>query len=152
MHLKPITAITVLLLVVTSLSVAGCTTGAKDYSDSYNKAFSDVGVEKQFYKTTSDQGNEQYIGVIQMPGEQHGMTVVAEHVASQDAAAQLYKDAVATAKADGYVARAFNTSVNSTKTEIIERWQGNRGTYSYFYTSYYYRSDLNSWIFWKEYF
>ena len=53
MQLKPIVVIAVLLLVVTSLSVGGCTVGTTDYSDYYNKFFRDSLIQKEFYKRTN---------------------------------------------------------------------------------------------------
>jgi hypothetical protein len=148
MELKPITAITVLLLLVASLSIAGCTTAATDYSDYYNKYWEEAVVLTKFSKDTSSAGNDRYMGVIRGASKQSSTTVVMEHADSQDKAAQLYKAAVAKAKSDGYKERAFNKTAES---YVVERWQGDMGFNSYISLRYYNNPDVKSWVFEKQY-
>jgi len=53
-------AIAVIVIVVASLSIAGCTTGAADHSNYYNTIWTDQVIDKPFYKTTSERGNDLY--------------------------------------------------------------------------------------------
>jgi hypothetical protein len=69
-------------------------------------------------------------------------------VNSQDEAAQLYKDAAATAIGDGYKQRAFNKTAES---YIVERWQRDGDLNSYIYLLYYYSPGVKSWVFEKQY-
>jgi hypothetical protein len=142
------------LVIVASLSVAGCTTNktsstVNDYSSFYNKAWTDVVIEKPFYKNTSVRGNDLYVGVIRnASGETYTGTISFEHVGSQAEAAHVYKETVASNINDGYVPNAFNTSADYPTP--IERWQGDNGN-RHMYVAYYYSPDVSSWVVEKQY-
>ena len=137
--------------IIASTSVAGCTVsnyGATDYSGFYDKAWPDRVIEKPFYKTTSDRGNDLYVGVFENASKQYSTTVALEHVKSQDEAARVYRDIVAEAISNGYVTRS-----NTTPTgwpHPVERWEGNKG-FNYMYVMYYNSPDVKSWVVEKEY-
>ncbi len=122
MQLKPIAVITVLLLIVAALSVAGCTinlpstssptptptstpipavstpTPPADYSSYYNKLWERSGfiVERQFTKSTNARGNDVYMGIMRNTSlpQGRGVTTVIELTSSKAQSRQLYDKAV----------------------------------------------------------
>lgn len=164
MQFKSITAIIVLLLVVASLSVAGCTVGIPntssptptgttpsplaDYSSFYDKQWSDRVIEKPFYKTLSNDGNDLYVGVIQNASRVGTSTVTFEHVTSQNEAANIFKNIVANAKSAGYTEMPYTPP---SSYQVVGHWLGwNDVMRKHTYTQYYYGSEVNSWVVEKQ--
>jgi hypothetical protein len=139
-------------ITIASSSVAGCTIGnheATDYSGFYNnKAWPDRVIVKPFYKTTSDRGNDVYVGVFENATKQYSTTTELEHVKSQNEAARVYRDIVAGAISNGYVTRSDTTPTGWPNP--VERWGGNKG-FNYLYVTYYNSPDVKSWVVEKEY-
>ena len=147
---KSVVAVLVLIAIASS-SVAGCLIGnhgTTDYSGFYNKAWPDRVIEKPFYKTTSDRGNDVYVGVFENATRQYSTTLALEHVKSQNEAARVYRDIVAGAISDGYVTRSDKTPTGWPNP--VERWEGNKG-FNYMYVMYYNSPDVKSWVVEKEY-
>ena len=141
---------------VVSLSIAGCTTSTTsttDYTDLYNKN-SGNNVVKPFYKTTSDRGNDLYVGVTRSSINQSS-NITIEHVKSQDEAAKVFVDTVAAYKSDGYTTRPTEYQKFNITTDRVE-WQGDKyvdnpqrvgwGTLYNAYVKYEYGSAVHSWL------
>lgn len=155
MQLKPVTVIAVLLLVVTSLSVAGCTsssntsstTGATDYSDQYNKLVSNEVIITPFHKITSARDNALYVGVVGANRTQNITNRSYEHVKSQDDAAKIFNETVAAYKSNGYVTKSVGKDPGSTGGRT---WTGTKGVKQasvvYWYNDNVLGSNQKSWI------
>jgi hypothetical protein len=156
MRPKLIAAIVVFSM-VSVLVVAGCTStttnktspspATTDYSSHFNAVWNDVVIEKTFVKGTNERGNTIYTGVIRGVDTRYPNTVIEELVASKGEAANLYNNAVAKARSDGYVYRAFSTAPNS---DIEARWRGDLDS-KFFYTDYHFDDTVNSWVFERQY-
>jgi hypothetical protein len=151
----------IVLVMVASLSVAGCTIGLPstssptptppaDYSSFYDNIYPNRVLEKPFNKTISERGNDLYVGVIRNASQKYTYTITLEHVRSQDEAASVYKDTVAGAIREGYVARSYNTPISDVYPVPRERWQGDKSL-SYMNVKYYYYPEVNSWVVEKQY-
>ncbi len=156
-------AVAVLIVMMASLSIAGCTspspspsttssstTGANvtDYSDHYNKAMGDWVIEKPFYKTISDRGNDLYMGVARNASSQYSHTLAYEHVKTEDDAAAVFDTLVTQAQDSGYTEKSMLQDPYS-----VDSWRGVKtvgSTTSVVDISYYHSSSVNSWVVQKE--
>jgi len=161
MQLKPITAIVVLLLVVASLLVAGCTSNKSpssststptpipaqaDYSSFFDWSYRAGGffLDTPFTKSTNVRGNDVYMGSIRntsLPG-QKGVTVVEELTNSQTEAKQLYDKYVSNKLSEGYT--SYPQEVANWKYD--GKWFGATDPTHQFYVLYRYSTDVNSWV------
>lgn len=146
--MKKKVTIAVIVVMIASLSIAGLmarfAVGATDYCDYYNNAWGDRIVEKQFYKTQSDRGNDLYVGVVRNASSQYPATLSLEHVKTQSDAAKIYTDTVAAAQSAGYMSMVFSSS--EVKPDLfVERWQGTTSL-NYLHVTYYYSEAVNSWL------
>jgi len=120
------------LLAVLIVSVAGCTSsstqGTTDYSSYYNSVYGANGVVvTPFYKTTSVNGNDLYIGVVRNFSQQSAdNTITLELCTSQAQAAQIYHTTVTNATSAGYVTRPDN-GASAYSIPPLGAWQGDKG-------------------------
>lgn len=153
MQLKPITVIAVLLLVIASLLIAGCTvnlpnsssptpsptttptvttptqSSSTDYSSELTKLFEsgNFNMIQPFGKSINERGNDVYKGVgINATG--HSVTIVVEFIRSDADAKSVYNAQVASKEKEGYVFSAERTA--SRKAECKDcggEWVGTNG-------------------------
>ena len=172
MQLKPITAIIVLLLVVASISVAGCsppipspsssptptptaTTPTKipitDQSSALTQGYESGNfiMERAFTKSTNERGNDVYKGVGRnstSPGAD-SVTLVVEFTKSEAQSKTVYNNEIATKKNQGYV---FNSEVTayrkSSCPECKEVWFGVYGNNRGVLCEYEYSLQFSSWV------
>ncbi|MGZ4932284.1 MAG: hypothetical protein ACXV5D_09400 [Halobacteriota archaeon] len=153
-------AVVVFIVMMTSLSIAGCTssstsntsstsgTNVTDYSDHYNKAMGDWIIEKPFYKTTSDRGNDLYMGVARNASSQYSHTLAYEHVKTEDDATVVFDTLVTQAQDSGYTEKSMPQDPHT-----VDAWRGVKtvgSTTSVVDISYYHASSVNSWVVQKE--
>jgi hypothetical protein len=140
MQLKSITAIAVLLLVVTSLSVTGCTslTGSADLTDVFNKWYSNsknTTIVTPFHKNTSAHGNDLYVGVTNLRGNTTKISI--EFAKSEEDAAQVFNDTVAAFTSNGRVTESLKPASSTDGRNPGLTWVGAKGvekmSVSYFY-------------------
>ena len=169
MQFKSIATIAVLLLVVASLSVAGCTvspTGTSsptpsptptpnptpvDYSSALTKASESANfiMERPFTKSVNERGNDVYKGVgrnATNPGSP-SVTLVKEVTKSQTEAKTVYDKAVATKLNEGYIADPTGAAAwkPSGCPDCIAVWMGSKGN-SGFLCHYLYDYTVNGWL------
>ena len=161
-------AVIVALVMITSLSAAGCTfpistssptpttstsssptpTPQADYSSYFGKMYQAGGffLDTPFTKSINSRGNDVYMGSMRntsLPGTK-GVTVVEELTKSQAEAKQLY---------DKYVSNKLNEGYTSYPKEVASwtgydgKWFGASDSYytHQFYVLYKYNNGVNSW-------
>ena len=126
---------------------SGSTQNATDYSSYYNTAYGTHGVVvTSFYKTTSDNGNDLYVGVVRnfSSPQSEPNTITLEICTSQSQAAQIYQTAVTNATNAGYVARTTAPVFNH---PITQGWQGDNAYNDYKMIAYYQDANVgNAWV------
>jgi hypothetical protein len=161
------------LIIVASLSVAGCTVGLPstssptptptpappvttptpiaDYSSQYQKIWERSGfiVERPFTKSTNVRGNDVYMGVMRNTSLSQGssVTVIEELTKSKTEAKQLYDRNIADKTNEGFVYRADWVGHITSGPNVVKYdgvWAGQLGTRQ-FTIMYYFNPEVNSW-------
>ncbi len=167
MQLKSITAIAVLLLVVASLLVTGCTTSTTsttsptptptpiptpvDYSSALTNASESTNfiMERPFTKSINERGNDVYKGVGRNATNpsSHSVTLVKEVTKSQTEAKTVYDDAIATKLKEGYTPAPEEAAAwkPSGCPDCVAVWMGYKGN-SGFFCLYGYDYTVNGWL------
>jgi outer membrane lipoprotein-sorting protein len=119
------------LLAVLIVSVTGCTSSTSgtqrstDYSNYYTSSYSANNVVvTPFYKTTSNYGNDFYVGVVRnfFSSPSGPRTITLELMPTEAQAGQIYQTTVTDARNAGYVARA--TAPSGYEVPTVHAWQG----------------------------
>ena len=158
------------LVIVASLSVAGCTIGPTssptptptptaaptiamptDYSSYYTKMWQGAGgvVTQQFTKAINVRGNDIYTGIVKNATLSNAppVTYVMEHTKSEAQSKQVYDNFVAAKINEGFSVRS--DLVAAWKAEPVSPytgiWIGQMGAQQ-FYVMYGYDSDVHSWV------
>jgi len=170
MQLKPISAIIVLVLLVASLSVAGCTSNtspspttyaassptpmaSSDYASYFNEFYSggESMVKQPFTKGTTERGNAVYKGVTRNSSAtgNYQFTTVIELTQSQSAAKKLYDQTVAQKLRGGFTALPDEAArYKAASPDVTAVWVGQISGGDRFYAMYYYDSNVSpSWLF-----
>ncbi|MGZ4911372.1 MAG: hypothetical protein ACXV5N_13600 [Halobacteriota archaeon] len=163
-------AIAVLIVMMTSLSIAGCTSttstnnsassagqasvvpSQSNLSSHFNQIFGPPAylVETPFTKTVNYRGNDVYTGVARRTDRSQGagFTAVIELVNTQSEAKKLFNDGVAKAQSEGYTYRSdwiAGLNKDEGKAYSNEQWAGSYYTMQkYFF--YRYDTAASSWI------
>ena len=124
---------------IVAITVAGCSglillisdlnrpmPGFPSKSEYYNGLWTHRGsvIEKPFNWTTSDRGNDLFVGVVRNASSQSTTTISYEHVNSQSQAASVFQEIVTAAKNNGYKERPSNSTDPNTLPYADEYWLG----------------------------
>jgi len=164
------------LILVVSLSAAGCTglpstssptttstttsTTTKtsaDYSSTFTELYKSYNLTmvQPFKKSTNARGNDVYTGVgrnATVPGSSN-VTIVIEKTKSKAEAKNVYNATIATKLKEGYKANRTNAAAYKATSAYEEVWAGNYSA-NWFMCNYGQKSDpaliLHSWVFSQE--
>jgi hypothetical protein len=169
----------IVIVILASLSVAGCTVGVPstssptptatptptptstpipapvDYSSSFNKNFEGAGaiMERPFTKSTNQRGNDVYKGITRNTAlaESSKMTTVVELTKSQAEAKQLYDQTIAQKLSEGFIVNhAWIAQAKAADPGQTDIWAGSSSAGQQFYAAYGYISYVYSWTFMTE--
>lgn len=136
---KPVKIATILAVIsIVAITVVGCSVlilvisdfnrphGFPSKIEYYTTLWTDRGsvIEKPFRETTSDRGNDLFVGVVRNASRQSTTTISYEHVNSQSQAASVFQEIVTAAKNNGYKERPSNSTDPNTLPYADEYWLG----------------------------
>jgi len=129
-RLIALVAVLVVVVLVGGIALLAYSAGNTDYSSHYNSIWEQNVIEKPFYKTTSENGNVMYVGLVRNSNASSivagGNTITFELVSSQSDAAAIYQNTVTTAANNGYNSTPVSNGQYARITPI-QAWQGTSG-------------------------